>query len=158
DAALAEPAGDDDCIGATQDGGQVSLIYIFRVDPEDLYLRVVKDAGVNERFFDGEISVAQLDVLTHDRDLDGCGRVPQPLDKTPPVLEVSLAGPELESVDDVIAEAGVFEQRGHLVDAVDCRYGNDRPPLDIAKQGDLVPCLQGYGVVAATQDDVGLNT
>src|SRR5204863_1814628 len=90
DPAAAEPARDQDPVGADEPLARVLALERLGVDPVDLDTAAVQEAGVAQRLADAEVGVLELHVLADERDADGrrlaVGRGDRPL----PLGEVGL--------------------------------------------------------------------
>ena len=79
-----KPRADEDAVDALEQGRDRLLLQPLGVQPADVDARLLRDAGVDQRFLDGQVGVVQLDVLADDRDLDLARRVLQPVDHQAP--------------------------------------------------------------------------
>lgn len=68
DAALAEAAGDDDAVDVGESVGDRCLGDLLGVDPAQVELPAVMEAGVFKRLPDREVGLVELHVLTHEAD------------------------------------------------------------------------------------------
>ena len=71
DPALAEATGDDDAIDVCEGGGDLWLFGVVEVvglNPGDIDAGPTLGGGVDQRFFDGEVGIAELDVFANDGD------------------------------------------------------------------------------------------
>ena len=110
-----------------------------------------------ERLGDADVRVGQLGVLADDGDLDLRPRRADAADQLLPVRQVGLAGRELQLARHQLAEAGALELHRHLVDALGGLERDDGVDVDIGEQADLVQDLVVDRLVAAQDDDVGLD-
>ena len=74
-----------------------------------------------------------------------------------PRLEVGLAGPDVEQLDDLLIHPLLVEDEGNLVDARHILGGEDRLHLHIAEERDLRLDVVGQEVLGPAQEDVGLD-
>src|SRR5579859_664652 len=157
DAALAEAAGHDDTVHTGQQIHDVLRRDRLRLDPAHVDLGAVMGAGVDQRLLDRHVGVAQLHVLADDRDLDELLRAGKPLDHRPPLGHVAAQRRQLQPLDHVVAEAGVFEHDRHAVYRVGRDHRHDGTLLHVAEQRHFRRQLLGHRVVAAADDHVGLD-
>src|SRR5205814_725004 len=125
DAAVAEATGDHDAVQAGQRLGVAAVLQLLAVDPADLHVAPRRPARVADRLGDGQIGVAELDVLADEPDLERDARGPDALHERAPLREVrlgrALRQPEL--VDDDLADAGFLEHERDRVDGPRVRLG-----------------------------------
>ena len=159
-AAVAEAARHEDARHAVELGVdllRLDALQELRADPAHLHLDVVVKPGMLERLVDADVRVGQLGVLADDGDLDLGPRCADAADQLLPVGQVGLAGRKLQLARDQLAEAGALELHRHLVDALGGLERDDGVDVDIGEQADLVQDLVVDGLVAAQDDDVGLD-
>ena len=78
DAALAEPAGDHHPVEVGEPPGGQQTLDVLGLDPVDLDLGAVVEAGVLEALDDRQVGVGQADVLADQADPHRLGRLPRP--------------------------------------------------------------------------------
>ena len=91
------------------------------------------------------------------RDLDLRSRRADAAHELLPLGQVGLGGRQVQLAGDELAEAGALELDRHLVDALRGLQRHDGVDVDIGEQADLVQDLVVDGLVAAQDDDVGLD-
>ena len=128
----------------------------LRVDPDDLRLDLVPEAGMGQRLEHAHVGVGQLDVLADDGDPHRPPRPADLLDEIPPLAQIGFAR-QSELARDVGAEPGLFQDERHLVDGVGGRHGDDGVAIDVAEECDLLFDVVGNRAVGASDDDVGLD-
>ena len=130
-----------------------------RLDPLDLHLGAVVEAGVAQRLDHRQIGVGQVDVLADDADADGPDGGVDLADQTLPVGEVDGVGGlvELEQPEDVAVEPLLVEDERDLVDVVGVDRRHHRLDGHVAQQRDLALEVVGDHPVRAAHDDVGLD-
>ncbi len=163
-AALAEAARHDDAIDIGEGGGDLRLVggvQAIGLDPADFDARTTLGAGVDQGFLDGEIGVAQLDILADDGDMAGALGGIQPGGPVNPGFDRAFgrAGSrgELESVEREVGEAGAVEHGGNLVDRGDGFQRHHGFGRDVAKEGEFVGDGTVGWDVGTGDDDVRLD-
>ena len=129
------------------------------VDPVDVDLVVVEDAGVVERLVDRQVRVGQLHVLADERDVDLVGERRRVRDERVPLGHVGLAALEAEALDDHLVEALLAQvvAAPRRCDGASMRR-DDRAGIDVAEQRDLAADADVDRAVGAADDEVGLDT
>ena len=99
----------------------------------------------------------QLDVLADEGDGELAHGALEPLHQLRPVLEVPLAGLDVQHFEDVVSQAIALQHQRHLIDAGHGEEGDDTTTLHVAEERYLRLQLVGDGPVAAADDHVGLD-
>ena len=87
---LAETAGHDHAVDFGQSGGDLGLVGVIEMvglDPVDVDAGAALGAGVDQRLPDRQVSVAQLDVLAHDRNAADALGLGETLGPVEPVID-----------------------------------------------------------------------
>ena len=160
DAALAEPAGDDDGVERAQAVRRELSRHQLGVDPVELDVRAVVEAGVAQGLDDGEVRVGHVHVLADDAHPDPARHRLDPADERLPLGEVDpvVRLVDAEGAAHVGVEALLVEDERDLVDARRVDRGDHGVDGHVALEGDLALQRVGDGLVAAADDDVGLDT
>ena len=115
-------------------------------------------AACSSASHDADVRVGQLGVLADDRDLERRAGRPDALHQLLPLVEVRLARPGISSSRVMqLAESGPLELERHLVDAPRGLERDDGVDVDVGEERDLVEDLVVDRLVAAQDDDVGLD-
>ena len=158
DAAVAKAAGDDDAVHVRKGFPAGCLIgQVLALDPLDLHLAVVLEAGVVEAFHDGQIGVMQLDVLAHEGDGAGLAAGGDPGQHLFPLGEVCGGNIQMQLLDHHVVEAAGVEHQRTLVEAGHGQVLDDALRLDVAEGADLPADVAAHAAVGAEDDDVGAN-
>ena len=147
-AARSEAAGNDDAGDRAQRAGQLVGRHRLGVDPDDLRLDVVPEAGVGQRFEHAHVGVVQLDVLADEGDPERPPRPADLLDEIPPLAQIGFAR-QSELASDVVAQPGLLQDQRHLVDRVGRRHRDDGVAVDVAEERDLLLDVVGNRAVGA---------
>ena len=158
-AALTETAGDHDPVEAVEAGRGEHAGDLLGLDPVDLDLGPVVEAGVLERLHDRHVGVGKVHVLADDPDADDLRRGAHPFDKCLPAGEVDLAIRLVEAQDpaDDVVEAFLVQVERYLVDVLGIDLRDDRIGRHVTEQGDLALQVLRDRLVAAAHDHVGLD-
>ena len=159
DAAVAEPARDQDAGRARE-----ALVHVLgreglAVHPADLRVHAVRPGGVAQGLGHGQVGVRQLDVLADERDLERrLGRL-DPLHQRPPAVEVrhGVGIAQAQLAHHEAAEAEGLELERDLVDRGGRGGRDDRVHVHVREQGDLLADLVRHVAVRAQDDHVGLD-
>ncbi len=118
DAALAEPARDHQSVEAPQPVALEQVGHGGGLDPLDLDLGPVVEAGVAQRLDHREIGVGQVDVLADDADPDRADGRGHLVDQALPPGQVDrvVGQVDLQQVEQVAVEALLVQDEGDLVD------------------------------------------
>ncbi len=160
DTPFPEAARDHDRVEPAQAVGGKQARDQFRVDPVELDLGSVVEAGVAQRLDHRHVGVGHVDVLADDADLDPAGQRVDPGHQCLPLGDVDLVGGvvQTERAADISVELLLVQDQGDLVDAPRVDGGDDRVDRDVTLQRDLALETLGDGLVAAADDHVGLDT
>jgi hypothetical protein len=110
-----------------------------------------------QRLHHGQVGVAEVHVLAHDRDPDRIGRRADALHEDLPLGEVRLlVDPEVSR--ELLVQALVMQRQRHLVDRPSVRRADHAADRDVAQQGDLLLEVPTDRPVAPADDRVGLQT
>ena len=74
-----------------------------------------------------------------------------------PVAQVGRLGGRFQRLDDDVAQAGIFEHQRHFVDGGRVRNRDDRSPVDVTEQRDLVLEGEADRPFRTADDGVGLD-
>ena len=159
DAPLAEAAGDDQAVEGAQAVALQQVRHGGRLDPLDLDLGAVVEAGVAQRLDHRQVGVGKVHVLADDADphrADGGGHL---LDEVLPAGQVDrvVGHGDLEDLEQVAVESLLVEHEGDLVDVVGVDAGHDRLDGHVAQQRDLPLQVLGDHPVGPADDDVWLD-
>ena len=147
-----EPGGDDDAVGSREAAVGEQALDVLGLDPVDLDVGAVMEAGVPERLGDREVGVGQADVLADDPDPTRVGRRLDPADQRLPVLQIGLGvGRPRISVRRVV-EALLVEHQWDVVEAVGVGGVHDRLDRHVAQRRDLA--LQAIGDRASDRQTI----
>ena len=126
------------------------------LDPHDLDVGAVVEAGVLEALDDRQVGIGQFDVLADQADAHRRGRGFDLGDELLPVGEVGLAL-DAQHVAHEVVEALVVEDQRQFVDVLGVGGVDDRSLLDVAQARDLALEVVGQRRLAAAHDDIGLD-
>ena len=157
DAAVSEPAGNDDPVCVPQLLGDVVAGQRFGVHPVDLHLGVVLVPPVGERLRDGEIGVVQLHVLAAKRDLHRLAARVDAGEHLHPFAHVDLLWIEMEDAADHRRKVALFQHERRFVEDGNGEIFDAALRFDVAEHRDFVLNIAGHGFVHARHDDVGRN-
>ena len=158
DTPLAEATRDDDPLGGAQQGFDIVLVKFFRVHPEQVEFPVIMESGVIERLTHRVIGIVQLDVFTHQGNINRVARGLDALHHFPPLPQFGRTSLDAELFNDNLSQAGLLEYQGDFVYRFNGGQGDHRLALDITEEGYLVRDSFGDGIVTAADDDVRLDT
>ena len=161
DASLAEATGDDHAGRVGQGGRDFRLrgaVELVGLEPDDLDLRAALHTGVDQRLADGEVGIAQFDVLAHDRHAAAALGAVESADPFAPLSEAAAAARvQREPVERELGEPGVLKDFGHVVDAVGRAQRDHRFGRYIAEERELRTDLFVDLNVGAGDDHVWLD-
>ena len=157
-AAVTEAARHDDAVHVGEGFLAGSLIgQVLTLDPADLHLTVVLEAGMVQALHDGEVGVVQLDVLAHQRDGTGLAAGGDAGDDVLPLGQVGGGNVQLELVHHhVVQTVGVEHQRA-LVEAGHGQVLDDAFGLDVAEGADLAADVAAHAAVGTEDDDIRVD-
>ena len=135
----AEAAGDHDAVEVGQAAGGQQPLDLLGLDPVDLDLGAVVEAGVLEALDDRQVGVGQLDVLADQPDphrlggrLDGSTTCSHGAE-----VEVGRRSSMRSTSQTTVVEALVVQDQRQLVDVAGVGGVDDGPRVDVAEVGDL---------------------
>src|SRR5688572_3029251 len=144
---------------------QLSLVIVlhqvFRLDPGNIYAKIIRHARVRQRLSQRFVGIFQLDIFSDYGDLNRtAGRVFDRGHKLAPVLEIEMRKlfTEVKVVDDKLVKPLVVKRKRHLIDRrhVEGRY--DRVLLHVTEQSDLSPKVHRQRSFRPTQKNIGCDT
>ena len=156
DAALAEPAGDDHPVEVAQPAGGQQTLDLLGLDPVDLDLGTVVEAGVLEALDDREVGVLQLTYLPIRPMRTGRSACSTIATTVFPRAEIDRRVDAQHLADDVV-EALVVQDQRQLVDVAGVGGVDHRALVDVAEVGDLALQVVAQRLLAAAHDHVGLD-
>ena len=140
-------------------GGEiVALLEQLRVDPLDVDLHPVGEAAMVERFIERFIRVEQADIFADHANRHFPFGVELAIHDVDPAIELGRGRvADAEGAQHFAVQPFGMILFGDGVDALGVARGNDGFGPDIAEQRDLLPLAFGQRMLAAAQQDVGLN-
>src|SRR6202142_3039762 len=158
-AALAETARDQDAVEGVERLDAARLLgELLGVDPVDPNLHVVRQAAVEQRFLQALVGILVLGVLAHQGDRNLSCRILEAVDHGAPLLQLPRAGFQVEQAQDPLVDALLGEAERHRIHRLDVERADDVFDVDVAEQRDLLLDLVRENLLAAAQQQVGLNT
>ncbi len=157
DAAVAEAPGHQDAVDVGEVGGGAVALDVLGVHPDDVDLRLVRDAPVHQRLDEALVGVPQVDVFADHGETRGRARRLHAAYDVLPAREVDGPVLEAEAFDDDRVQALTVEHERNLVDGVDVLGRDDRLFLDVAEESDLRLDARRQVAVGAAEQDVGLD-
>ena len=160
DTAFAEAARDHDGVEPPQAVRAEQVGHQLGVDPVELHLGAVVEAGVAQGLDHRHVGIGHVDVLADDPDLHPARQRLHPVDERLPVGDVDRVGRlvDAEGAAHVGVESLLVQDERDLVDARRVDGRDDGVDGDVALQRDLALQALGDGLVAPADDDVGLDT
>ena len=160
DATVAEAAGNDDAVDTFEDffHGQVRIFQGFRIDPVDVDLGLIGDAGMVQGFGYAEVSIVKGDILADQGDFQGLFRIVNGVDHLLPVFHIARAVGQVEFVQDDAVHAFFRQEERHFIDAVQGLVFDDGIFIDVAEQGQFFFHFIRQGAFRTADDDVRLDT
>ena len=157
DATRSETARDDDAVEVAQPVGDQQALDVLRLDPLDLDVDAVVDAGMVERFDHRQVGIDEADVLADEADTNRDRGGLDPAVERLPLLEVGFPGIDAKQVADRVVEALVVEDEGDLVEAVGVGGADDRRQRHTRQVRDLAAEGLAHRLVAAADDGIRLD-
>ena len=154
---VAEPAGDEDAVGAGEQVVAAFGLERLRLDPLDVDAQPMPEAAVIERLVEALVGVLVPHVLADDVDAETVGGAPEALDERLPRVHRALGIGQLQPSQHVAVEPLLTEDQRDLVDARHVLGSDYRVLVHVAEQGDLAANLRRQETIGAAQQDVGLN-
>ena len=140
--------------------GRAVALDVLRFDPLQPHLRALADAAVLERFADRLVGVLVVDVLADDADHDLVDGMLDRVDHVDPFRQVG-AGlgllAQAQALDDQLVQTLRVQPHRNLVDVVEIDGRDDRLLRHIGEGGDLATLAVRQRLLAAAQQDVGLD-
>ena len=158
-AAHPEPAGHEDAVHRLEPRNDlvVAGLECFGIDPADVDLDPVGHAAVRQRLVEALVGIGQADILAHHPDRHFAFGVMKTIDDIIPAGQIRRRCRQSEMVQHLGVETlGMVLQRDR-VDTAGVERGNDRFLAHVAEQRDLVALVLGQGMLAAAQQEVGLD-
>src|SRR5207302_11279801 len=157
-AALAEAAGDKDCVHAFELLYRLALgLEDLGIDPVELDADIVGDAAMGHRFGERFVAVREVRVLANDRDVDLALGPADAVNDRVPAGQIGLARLKPEMGADFAVKAFGMIGAGNRVDRVDIDRRDDARLAQIAEQRDLLAGAVRDRALAAAQQDIGLD-
>ena len=157
--AVAEPTGNDDAVDALEyvfhRNGRV--FQRFRINPMDIDLGLVGDAGMVQGFGDAQIGVVKGDVLADEGDVQFVFRVVNIVYHLLPVFHVARFVRQIQFFQYDAVHAFFRQEQRHFVNAVQRLVFNHGFLVDVAEQGQLFLHIVRQGAFRTADDDVRLN-
>ncbi len=157
DTALAEPTRNDDAVEISETTGSEKPLDLFRLNPLDLDVGPVMNAGMVERLDDRQIGVGKRDVLADHADTDRCRGLLDTTHERFPGTEVDGGVTETKDVADIVVEALVVQHERNLVEARRVGGIGDTGDRYVAEVGDLAAEIRADRLFRSTHDRIGLN-
>lgn len=173
---VTETAGHQDTVGRANrmpglvvvGGGGSVILQMRRVNPDDLNLLVAVHGGVLQSLGDTDVGVVKGSIFANQGNGDGIVEEVLTTSKVAPVvphaaaLLLALGGLgdrlQVEHIGDGADQLLLLEKHGHVVCRRDVVDGNDLVLLDGAHVGDLVDGAILQRLLAATSNQVGVET
>ena len=124
DATVAEATGHDDGVHSAQECIGAVGFNLFGADPVQVEGGILGNAGMLQRFDDGEIGVVQLHVLAHQGHLHRRAGVAQLVDQLFPCRHVAVMVGQVQHVQHFTAQTLLLKDQRHGIDAVGIQGGN----------------------------------
>ena len=137
DAPLAEAAGDHDAVEVPQPAVGQQALDVLGLDPLDLDLGAVVEAGVAERLDDRQVGVGQADVLADDADADRVVGRTRPGRRGSPTRSGRARRRRAEDLAHDLVEALLVEHERDLVEVAGVGRVDDRLDGHVAQVRDL---------------------
>ena len=158
-APVAEAPGDEDAVDAIEVRRRAVLLDTFGIDAQNLYLAVVADARVCERFVNRLVRVLKVYVFAHDRDFAFAAfRGYESADNRIPRRHIAFGRVDTELFDNELVHTLLRKHKGQLVNGVlNVHLFDDRLLLNVAEHRELLAHIVGHRLFGAAYEDVGLN-
>ena len=124
DATVAEATGHDDGVHSAQECIGAVRFNLFGADPVQVEGGILGNAGMLQRFDDGEIGVVQLHVLAHQGNLHRWAGIAQLVDQLFPCRHVAVMVGQVQHVQHFTAQTLLLKDQRHGIDAVGIQRGN----------------------------------
>lgn len=116
------------------------------MNPGNVYVPIVAEARMVQRFAHAHVGVVQLHIFAHNANANFCFGAADFGDHLFPFGEIRpFCFLQFQPVDDIVTEAGFFQQQGNVVQNVAGDGGNDGPFAHVAEEGNLLMCSLGMG-------------
>src|SRR6266403_2244430 len=158
DAAVAEAPRHQNTVDVGEVGGGAVALDVLGVHPDDVDLRLVRDAPVHQRLDEALVGIPQVDVFAHHGQARGRARRLHAAHDVLPARKVDGPVLEAETLDDDRVQALPVEHERNLVDRIDVFGRDDRLFLVVAAERDLRLDARRQVAVGAAEQDVGLDT
>src|SRR3954447_14332607 len=156
-AAIAEPAGNQNPVGAVEQLLAARLLEGLRFDPLDVRVEPVLEPAVIQRFVETLVRILVSDVFADHMDRDVVLRIPDAIDEVGPGLHVRLGLRQVQPAQDDPIESFGGKHERHFIDARDVLGRDDGFFVDVAEQTNLPLEFLIQESIRAAQEDVGLN-
>ncbi len=131
--------------------------HVLRIHPANAHACAVMYSCVLQRLVHRQVRVVELDVLADERDLDLVVEVAAPLGELSPLAELGGAGLDAELLAHECVEALGLEHFRDHVDVGHVGRTDNRMPVYVGEQRDLLPDVIRERFGRATDDDVGMD-
>ena len=158
DPALAEPTRNHDAVEISETTGSEKPLDLFRLNPLDLDVGAVMNAGMVKRLDDRQIGVGKRNVLANHADTDRCRGLLDTTHEFFPGSEIDGGITEPQDVADVLVEALVVQHERNLVETRRVGGIGDTSDRHIAEIGDLAAEIRTDRFLRSADDRIGLNT
>ena len=137
---------------------QIFFIQFLRIHPGKFYLGPAGNPSVLQRFHHAEISVVELGVFPHDRDIDFPLRIPHIAHHFLPVCKVRLSIFQPQGFQDHIRQLFPLHGKGRLVEIFHIQVLQYMAHGNVAEQSDLLTDFLCQRVFAPAHQHVRLNS
>ena len=156
-APVAKAARHKDAVYAAQMLPCILVGHLLGIHPTDVDVYIVFNAAVGQRLHHGQIGIVELDVFTHQRDLNGVFAGLGPLHHGRPLGQIRLGYVKVQPAADHFSQSLVLQHQRNLIEDGCVEVGNHRVGLDVAEQGNLIADVLGNGLIGPADNHIGLN-
>ena len=130
----------------------------FGIHVADVDLDVVLETRVTQCLVDGFVTVRQVDIFAHHRDVDLTLWVGHLVYQIVPAVQAGRRGTESKFVADQAIQALFVQQARHFVDGVHIGHGDHTPRRNVGEEGDFFTLFVWNAAVCPAQQRISLNT
>ena len=156
-APVAEAARHQDAVTVAEVIGRVGRRDFLGIDVAQVHGHAVGHPGVHQGFMQALVGFLEVHVFAHDGDGHPAHGVVEVVDESAPGRKVGVARGQAQHDGHFLVEAFVVEFERNLIHVFDVHRREHRVFVHVAEQGDLALDLGRDGLLAAAEDDVGLN-
>src|SRR5579859_4900071 len=158
DATLTEAAGHQDTVVLVERALGVGGRDAFGFNPVDINLQPVRQATVQQRFFEALVGIFVLDVLADQADRNFVHGILHAVEHLAPLRKLTRRGFKLQAPQDDLVHTLTGEYQWHFVHRFHITGGDDGFGFHVAEERDFFLDVFGQEPLGAAQQDVWLDT